>query len=94
MKQSKIDQAIIECLTLLYAQATPPADFQQLMDNATVDKDGRKVIPYDKHELEEDKWEPILQQVTKKYKLNTFQQKQLNFNIYLGASPKTKFKNK
>lgn len=90
MKNTKIDNALMECYTLLYANSEPKADFIELMQNATIDGDGRKVIDFMSYEIEQEKQDEIIQRVSKKYKFNNHLEGQFKVAVYLGCSPKTK----
>jgi hypothetical protein len=73
-----------------YAVATPPADFNVLLANATLDEHNRKVIPYNDYELEEDVALQIINDVMKEFKVPKWK-RQLFINTYrLGCSPKSK----
>lgn len=92
-KMDKVTQAIWDCLVELYANSTPSADLNKLVEEAPLDKDGRKDIKFMDYEIDYDKMEEIIDKHrTKllKYSKNKFlHEKQFNFNIYLGCSPKS-----
>ena len=58
--REKDDKILMEIYKRTYAVATPPADFDVLLANATLDEHNRKVIPYDDYELEEGEYFDIL----------------------------------
>jgi hypothetical protein len=87
MKKSKIEKALLECYIEAYKNSTPSADFNELVANAKVDEDGRKVIEYKKYKCKHETMSEILEKKAKKYKLNERQIKVLNFNFWLGCSP-------
>ena len=86
-----IDKAIMHCYRELYANATPPASFDELLENATVNEQGQKVIPFLDYEIEEDVFEDIVADTIKVYKINKSYLKQsFRFTILMGCSPKFK----
>ena len=90
MKQDKIEQAILECYTELFANATPYADFNKLMEEASVNEFGQKEIPFMGYEIEEDIAENIIADIIKTYKLRHWTKKAFRTTILLGCSPKFK----
>ena len=50
MKQNKIDDALFDCYRELFANSTPKGDFDQLVEDATVNDRGQKEIPFDDYE--------------------------------------------
>jgi hypothetical protein len=91
-EEKKLDQALLECYTLLYAASEPKGDFQALMDNSEKNELGQKVIPMDDYEIDCETMEEIVNLTIKKYKLKGFRIQQFRNTIYLGCSPKTKIK--
>jgi hypothetical protein len=89
MKNKKIDEAIMDCYRELYANATPPASFDELLENATTNEQGQKVIPFLDYEIAEDLFEEIVAATIKFYKINRSYLKQsFRFTILMGCSPK------
>lgn len=93
MKKSKIEKALLEAYVLAYRNATPSANFIELMDNAKLDKDGRKIIDYDAYFCKHEVLKEIVEGIIIKYKLNEREIKILNFNFWLGCSPRSNKKN-
>jgi hypothetical protein len=86
-----IDKAMMHCYRELYANATPPASFDELLENATVNEQGQKVIPFLDYEIEEEVFEEIVADTIKVYKINRSYLKQsFRFTILMGCSPKFK----
>ena len=84
-----IDKAMMHCYRELYANATPPASFDELLENATVNEQGQKVIPFLDYEIDEDVFEEIVADTIKVYKINrSFLKQSFRFTILLGCSPK------
>jgi Mg/Co/Ni transporter MgtE len=86
-----IDKAMMHCYRELYANATPPASFDELLENATVNEQRQKVIPFLDYEIDEDVFEEIVADTIKVYKINrSFLKQSFRFTILLGCSPKFK----
>lgn len=85
-----------ECMTELYANAEPKGNFIELMqfakDNDLRGADGRPTIPFSQYEIEQEKFDSIVNSIIKKYKIKEPWLWAFRFEIYLGASPKTKLK--
>ena len=92
-KKDKITQALWDCLVELFAKSTPSADFNKLVEEAPINERGQKEIPFMDYEIDFDEMEEIIDKHrTKflKYSRNKhFHERQFNFNIYLGCSPKS-----
>ena len=88
MKDKKIDEAIMDCYRELYANATPPASFDELLKNATTYGQGQKVIPYNDYEIEEDLFEKIVKDTIKHYKIKKYIRVPFRNTILLGCSPR------
>jgi len=89
-KVDKGEKLMKDCYQELFANSEPPADFDELVKNATVNKRGEKVIPFMDHEIED----ALLYEIIEKYaKCLKPKWKQLRFKntILLGCSPKTKY---
>ena len=82
MKEEKRYQIMLEILQEMYQQATPKEDFKQNLMN-------RKDDYFQNYTLEEEKYNNILKETYKKYKITGFLKQQFNFAINLGPSPKT-----
>jgi hypothetical protein len=87
---TQLDDAILECYTLLYEAATPQADFKTLVATAKTDENGELVIPFNDYELEESKMIHIINDVIKKHKIKKVYRQGFKNTILLGCSPKTK----
>jgi hypothetical protein len=80
----------MEIMTLLYENSEPKGDFNKLIDQAEINERGEKVIPFNDYEIEGTKLDEIVNETIKKYKLDYRTEKSMRFNIYLGASPRSK----
>lgn len=83
-----------ECMTELYANSEPYADFLNLTklakDKNDYDSQGRLVIPFMDYEIDGEKFDFIFNSIVKKYKIKEPYLSSFRFEIYLGASPKIK----
>jgi hypothetical protein len=86
----KEELALAECYRRLFKQSTPSADFDELCENATIDEHGRKHIPFNDYELEEDKFDQIIMEVIREFKVKPSRRQAFTATILLGCSPKTK----
>lgn len=87
-KYNKVDQALFDCYTELYENSTPSASFQELMDNATLNERGEKVIPFDDYLISEELFDEIVKKHSKQFKGST--KRAFSVEIHLGCSPKYK----
>lgn len=90
LSDKKLENAILECYVELYKNSIPSTDFNELMNNATLNEKGQKIIDYNCCEIENDKMIEIVESIIKKYKIKSWQEKMFSNTIYLGCSPKTK----
>lgn len=87
---AKEEEAIRECYRKLYKASTPPADFDELLKNATTNENGKKVIDYNAYEICEYEFSEIMSDVIKQYKIRSHRQDLFKNTILLGCSPKFK----
>jgi len=87
---AKEEEAIRECYRKLYKASTPPADFDELLKNATTNENGEKVIDFMAHEICEYEFSEIMSDVIKQYKIRSHRQDLFKNTILLGCSPKFK----
>lgn len=87
MKKDKLVEACFDCYRELYKEATPSADFDELVENATIAKDGRKVIDYNAYTLDRNKYQEIVEKHEKKVPVRY--RKGFHFEMWLGCGPKT-----
>ena len=88
MKQNKIDDALFDCYRELFANSTPKGDFDKLVEEATVNERGQKVIPFDNYELSEEKFQEIIVATLKKHKVPKSLHESFSAAIHLGCSPR------
>lgn len=84
------EKALRECYRKLYKASTPSADFDELMNNASIDENGEKVIDFMAHEICEYEFSEIMSDVIKQYKIRPHRQDLFKNTIRLGCSPKFK----
>jgi len=89
MTNKAIDKAMMHCYRELYANATPPASFDELLKNASINERGQKVIPYNDYEIEEEKFDEIIEDTIKVYKIkHKILKTSFRNTMLLGCSPK------
>ena len=79
-----------ECYRKLYKASTPSADFDELVNNASIDENGQKVIDFMAYEICEYEFSEIVSDVIKEYKIRSHRQDLFKNTILLGCSPKFK----
>lgn len=91
MTNKNIDKALMHCYRELFANATPPASFDELLKNSTVNEIGQREIPFMDYEIEESVFAEIVEDTTKLYKIKHKILKQSFKNtVLMGCSPKFK----
>jgi hypothetical protein len=90
MKESdKLQKASLHCYRMLYANATPPASFDALMESAIVNDRGQKEIPFLDYQIPKEIFDEIVMDTIKMYKIKTPRLvSEFKFVIYLGCSPR------
>lgn len=93
-KKQRIDDAMLDCYRELFTNSTPKGDFDAMMAEADKNEFGQLVIPFMDYELEEAKFEEIIQKYLndKTLKLTEYEKRSFSVSIYLGCSPKFKSK--
>ena len=84
------EEAMRECYRKLYKASTPSADFDELVNNASIDENGQKVIDFMAYEICEYEFSEIVSDVIKEYKIRSHRQDLFKNTILLGCSPKFK----
>jgi len=64
-----LDKAVLYCYRELYANANPPASFDELLMNSTVNEKGNREIPHMKYEIEEAIFHEIIEDTMNIYKI-------------------------
>jgi len=87
MKRDRIDDAIWSCYRELYKNAEPKADFDELVANATINKDGRKEIPFRNYVIDDLAMDAIIASTLKTFRIPKYTHGAFKTTIYLGCSP-------
>ena len=91
MKKEKLEQAMMHCYRQLFAHSTPPANFDQLVDNAEINERGQMMIPFMDYEIPEEHAMEIIEQTIKDFKIKPeAYRRAFRTTIILGCSPKFK----
>jgi len=88
-KLYKDEQIIWDCYRELFASSQPQGDFDELVENATINKRGQKEIPFMDYEIDETTLFKIIDKYKKKFKHN-WKKRAFQTEILLGCSPKSK----
>ena len=91
-KQHRDENILHELYRRAFARSTPQGDFDSLMENAEINEQGEKVIPYMDYECEEEVLQEVFNSVMKEFRVPVPRRKAFSFHFYLGCSPKTKRK--
>ena len=84
----KEEKLMTECYRELFAKSEPPADFDELVANATINEHGEKVIPFMDHEIDHDLLLEIIDEHGQKLRGN-WRRQVFKSSILLGCSPKS-----
>jgi hypothetical protein len=90
MKQSRDEKILFDFYRRVYKAATPSADFDELLENATINERGQKEIDYNAYEIDEEIMDQIIKDIFKQYRVPVYRRKAFNFEFHLGCGPKTK----
>ena len=83
-----LDNKLLDCYRELYARATPSADFDELMANAPIGDDSKKVIDFMSYSLNKEEFMKILNRHSKS--VPKIYRQAFENTILLGCSPKFK----
>ena len=90
MRQSRDEKILFDYYRRVYKAATPSVNFDELVENATINDRGEKVIDYNAYEIEEGVQEQIIKDIFKQYRIPLYRRKAFQFEFHLGCGPKTK----
>jgi hypothetical protein len=91
MTSKSIDKALMHCYRELFANSTPAASFDELLKNSTINDRGQREIPFMDYEIEESKFDEIIDDTIKVYKIKgTILKQSFKNTILFGCSPKFK----
>jgi len=91
-RKKRIENAMLDCYRDLFANSTPKGNFDKLMEEASTNEFGQKVIPFMDYEVDEKDFDIILQKYVedKSLKLSKYEKRGFSISIHLGCSPKFK----
>lgn len=89
MKNEKI---VLNVYRDLYLNSEPSVDFDSLVENATINERGEKVINFLNYEITQEKQDEIFKKHLSKKRLTELAKNQITLTVLLGCSPKTKLK--
>lgn len=87
--RNNFEQVMMDCYRELYANSTPQADFDKLVEDATVNEYGQKEIPFQNYYIDKNVLSTIIGKHKKLVKPKYFQKMFAN-TILLGCSPMSK----
>jgi hypothetical protein len=87
MKKSIHEELVRVAYVMIYKNAIPSVDFDELMDKSPRDHQGVIEIPWRNYEIDEEVFDDIIIKISKEYKLNTVEARQLRSAMILGATP-------
>jgi len=85
----KEEQLIMDCYRELFRESTPIGDFDELVENATVNERGEKEIPFNDYEINDALLYGIIDKYAKQIKPK-WRKVAFRNTILLGCSPKSK----
>ena len=88
--KNNINTAIMHCYRELFANATPPASFDELLKNAEINEFNQKVIDYLSYEIDEELFDEIVNDTIKLFFITGSNKERFRRSILLGCSPKFK----
>ena len=89
-KKKTLKDIVFDIYRELYLNSEPSADFDKLVETADILPDGRKDIHYENYEIDGELMDEIVEKHLKENKLSHKDRGAVKFEVYLGASPKTK----
>ncbi len=87
---TKDEKILHEMYRRSFKASIPSADWDELLANATVDEDGRRVIDFMAYECDVAIMEQIVEGVLKENKVAKNKHQAFMTSFYLGCSPKNK----
>lgn len=86
----KLDRLIWDIYRDLYKNSTPSANFDELVENATLNELGQKEVPFMNYYIDQDKMDEIIESHLKQKRLTNREVRAIKFQVYLGCSPTSK----
>ena len=90
MKETKEQKIIWQIYKEMYAVATPPCDFDELVNSAEENKLGQRIIHYNDYEISLEDYNEIVERNLKGQRLTKLKKQAIKNSIALGCSPKFK----
>lgn len=87
---TKDEKILHELYRRSFAASTPKGDWDELLANATVNKEGQKEIPFMDYEIDGELLDEIFYSTLKEFKIPKRRHFQFSMSFYLGCSPKSK----
>lgn len=84
----KEEQLILDCYRELYKKAIPSANFDELVEKATINKRGEKEIQFNNYEIDDTLLHEIIDKHAEKIKIK-WRSLRIKNTILLGCSPKS-----
>lgn len=85
------NELLHELFRRVYRVSSPPANYDELLENAEVNERGQKVIPFDDYECSIDVMEEVLKQFFIDYNITSeWDKRRFSYSYWLGPTPKTK----
>ena len=81
MKETKEQKILWKILKEMYAVATPPADFDQIVESAEKNERGQKIVPYKEHEVSQEKYDEILEANLNNQRLTKLKKQMIRNNV-------------
>lgn len=89
MGRKRAIEVVEEIYTALYAEATPPLNYRELLE---APDEVKKVFDCNDHYLSRERYEEIVQKHLKKSRLSEHWKKSIRASVYLGHGPSSKGK--
>ena len=86
-RKEKLTDLIMDTYRELYWNCTTPVSFDELVENAEIESDGRKYIPYQKYFIHESLSKEIIKCNMRKMQMSEYEKKCFQFEMALGCGP-------
>lgn len=86
-RKEKLQNLVMETYRELYANCTVPVSFDELVEKAELDDNGRKIIPYNEYFIDKSLYDTIVERQMKTMRLTKSEKDAFKFEMYLGCGP-------
>lgn len=86
--KKKLESILWNIYRVLYKNSTPPANFDELVENAPIDEQKRKVIDFMAYSIDIKLFDELMDAELNKHKLSKYEKQRIKTSCYLGCSPK------